>query len=152
MTVEEAAATRLPPAYRETEGDCSGAAVFHLQGELAAATAAELRRGLGGAMGETAVLLDLSGVTFVDQVGLGVIMGVIRRIRELGGRVAISSAEPRRGIARALRLAGADRLVWLADSPAGAMDWLSRRTEEANAPDPFGLGPDGLSRHADQPS
>ena len=125
MSSDAVVGVRTAPACRVSAGTYSGTAVFHLQGDLVAATAAELRRELAGAVGETAVLLDMTGVAFLDPVGLSVIMAVVLRVREQGGRIAIAGADPRRGVGRALRTAGADRLVRTADSPNTALEWLT---------------------------
>jgi len=103
----------------------SGTAVFHLQGELDSASAEGLRVELNASVGESMVLFDLTGVVSIDSVGIGVLLGAIRGIHEGGGVVAIGGADSRGGITAALRTAGVDRLVFLSDSPAGAMQWLS---------------------------
>jgi len=90
-----------------------------------------------------AVLLDMTGVAFLGQVGLGVIMGVVRRVREQGGRVASAGADSRRGVARALRTAGADRLIGTTDTPDRALEWLTSPVlPEFGPPDPSPTGPD----------
>ena len=99
----------------------SPVAVFDLQGELNGSRAAKLRAELSGAVGERAVLLDLTEVAFIDPVGLGVLLGAIRQIHDRGGMVAIVAADPRRGIARGLQTSGVDGLVVLADSRAEAL-------------------------------
>ncbi|HUZ43365.1 MAG TPA: STAS domain-containing protein [Acidimicrobiales bacterium] len=111
-------------ASRVTSSSFSDAAVFHLQGDLDRGTAAGLRVELRAAVGEAMVLLDLTGVVFIDSIGVGVLLGAIRSIHERGGVVAIGGADSRRGIAGALRSAGVERLVFLSESPAGAMEWL----------------------------
>lgn len=147
MSSDAAVGVGTEPACRVNAGTYSGTAVFHLQGDLVAATAGELRRELAGAVGETAVLLDMTGVAFVDPVGLGVIMGVVRGVREQGGRVAIAGADTRRGVARALRTAEADCLVRTADSPDRALEWLTSPVpSELDPPAPSRRGPDGPGR------
>lgn len=130
-----ASATVQPSACRVTAGTFGETWVFHLQGELDARTAAGLRIELGEAVGKASVLLDLTGVVFLNAVGMGVLLGAIRRIQEHGGLVAIAGAEPRRGIDGALRGAGVDRLVFVADTPSGALEWLNHtdRRQPASA-------------------
>lgn len=129
---------RSPSAYRVTQSSLSGAAVFHIQGELDAATAAGLRRELGEAVGLPAVLVELTGVGLIDSIGLGVLVGIIRRVHEHGGAVAIAGASARRGIAAALLAAGIDRLVFVADAPAGALEWLLKTQDSAPTVSPAG--------------
>lgn len=107
-----------------TAGSFAGTAVFHLQGDLDRGSAAGLRIKLQAAVGESMVLFDLTGVVFIDSIGVGVLLGAIRSIHEHGGVVAIGGVDSRRGIAGTLRTAGVERLVFLSDSPAGAMQWL----------------------------
>jgi len=116
-------AARSSSACRVTAGSYPGAAVYHVQGELDSATAGDARAGLAAAVGEATVLLELSGVGFIDTVGLGALLGVVRRIHEAGGLVAIS--EPRAGVMSVLLMAGVDRLVFIADSAAAAAAWIS---------------------------
>ena len=147
MSTDAAVNLRTAPACRVSAGTHAGTTVLHLQGDLVAATAGGLRRELAQAVGETAVLLDMTGVAFVDAVGLGVIMGVVRRIREQGGRVAIAGADPRRGVGRALETAGADRLVRTTDSPSRALEWLtSPVSPEFDPPGPSRPGTGGPDR------
>ena len=121
MTPDEPTAVVAPSATRVTVARYSGTAVLHIQGELDAVTAPALRADLADAAGEATVLLDLTGVGLIDSAGLGALLGVIRGIHEHGGRVA-AVAGP--ATARALRSAGVDRLVFLADSPVTGLGWL----------------------------
>jgi len=99
--------------------------VFHLRGDLTAASAAALRRDLGPAAGRRAVLLDLTEVEFIDPIGLGVILGTIHSIHQQGGAVAIAGARPQRGLPTALRAAGINGLVSLTESVDAAVAWLN---------------------------
>ncbi|NPV28571.1 MAG: anti-sigma F factor antagonist [Firmicutes bacterium] len=55
------------------------------------------------------ILFNLGGVTFIDSSGLGVILGRYRKVKENGGKVAISDVPPR--ISRILELSGITRLI-----------------------------------------
>jgi len=100
------------------------AAVFHVQGELNATTAAALRLELSAAVGQPAVLLDFSAVAFIDSIGFGSLVWILRKIHERGGVVAISGADARRGVVAALVNAGLDGQVFVAGSPKEGLDWL----------------------------
>jgi len=100
------------------------AAVFHVQGELNATTAAALRLELSAAVGRPAVLLDLSAVEFIDSIGFGSLVWILRKIHENGGVVAISGADARRGVPAALAHARLDGLVFVAGSSTEGLDWL----------------------------
>jgi anti-sigma B factor antagonist len=79
-------------------------------GELDAFGASQFRQALAGlAFTGGLVLLDLTGVGFVDSAGLGALVGGIRRVRELGGDIAVVCPKPR--LAQLLHTTGFDRLV-----------------------------------------
>ncbi|HZT66584.1 MAG TPA: STAS domain-containing protein [Acidimicrobiales bacterium] len=98
-------------------------AVLHIQGELVAGSVGALRAQLAGTLGSSRVLLELSGVTWLDSVGLGALIGAVRTIHEAGGRVALAGA--RTAIDTLLRSAGIDRLVVLAGSAEAAYHSLA---------------------------
>jgi anti-sigma B factor antagonist len=101
-------------------------AVLHLQGELVAGSAGTLRAELARAIGLPRVLLELSGVTWLDSVGLGALIGAARHIREAGGEVAMAGAKP--SVAALLHSAGMDHLVKVTDSAEEALRHLGDRT------------------------
>ena len=61
------------------------------------ATAPQLREALHGviAQGQATVVLDLLGVTFLDSTALGVLVGGLKRCRELGGELHVVVADAR---------------------------------------------------------
>ncbi|MHB8296215.1 MAG: STAS domain-containing protein [Acidimicrobiales bacterium] len=61
------------------------------------------------------LLIDLTGVSFMDSTGIGVLAACIRRSREGGGRVALCPGRP--FLARVLKVTGIDRLVMLVERP-----------------------------------
>jgi anti-sigma B factor antagonist len=87
----------------------SGYTVCRAVGELDGASAPRLREALTGDPAPDRLVIDLTGVSFVDSAGLGALIGGIRRTREASGAVAIST--PRPGLTRVLRTAGFDRIV-----------------------------------------
>ncbi len=84
-----------------------------VEGELDLSTAAAFReaidKGLGGADGAKHLVLNLSGLTFVDSSGLGVILGRYRRLSERGGRLV--AADVPSHIMRLLSLSGLQRII-----------------------------------------
>ncbi len=54
------------------------------------------------------LMLDFSGVSFMDSSGIGLIMGRYRLMSESGGKVSVSGASPVN--ARMIKLAGLGRL------------------------------------------
>ena len=57
---------------------------------------------------ETTVI-DLSGVSFMDSAGLGLILGRYTKIKELGGKLIV--ANPDSEAEKILKLAGAEKLI-----------------------------------------
>jgi anti-sigma B factor antagonist len=66
-----------------------------------------------------AVVIDLSGVGFIDGAGLGALVGTIRRCRDKATSVALCS--PRPTVARALASAGLDRIAPMAATVSEAL-------------------------------
>lgn len=73
-----------------------GWTVVSITGELDVATAPRLRNEVVrlASAGHTCVVLDLGGVDFIDSTGLGVVVGSLKRVRSLGGELALARAEP----------------------------------------------------------
>lgn len=92
-------------------------------GELDAFTVSQFRQALSELASSPRLLIDLSGVPFVDSAGLGALIGGIRRVRELGGEVAVSST--RATLTRLLRTTGFDRIVTVAETLEAAVASLT---------------------------
>lgn len=78
-------------------------------GELDAFSVAEFREHLAGLAGRAAVIIDLSGVPFMDSAGLGALIGGIRKIREAEGEVVVVCDRP--AVLRLLHTTRFDRMV-----------------------------------------
>jgi anti-sigma B factor antagonist len=87
----------------------AGCTVCRPVGELDAFTVSQFRQALAELASSAHLLIDLSGVPFVDSAGLGALIGGIRSVRELGGDVAVAC--PRATLTRLLRTTGFDRIV-----------------------------------------
>ena len=83
-------------------------------GELDAFTVSQFRQALAEMAGKGRLLIDMSGVPFVDSAGLGALIGGIRRARELGGDVSVACNRPT--LTRLLRTTGFDRIVTVAET------------------------------------
>jgi anti-sigma B factor antagonist len=89
----------MPPAGQfrlDLEHGPDGAMVLVLYGDADLHVAPELRERLTRTIeeGATALVVDLSDVTFVDSMALGVLLGAMKRIRAVGGRLRLVVARP----------------------------------------------------------
>jgi len=78
----------------ESAGD--GAHIIRLSGEIHVSTAPEFTQRLSAAIdsGKTAIVLDMSGVEFIDSTGLSVLLNGLRLVTAMRGRMAIVCANP----------------------------------------------------------
>ena len=83
-------------------------------GELDAFTVGQFRESLNDLGSAGRLLIDLSGVPFLDSAGLGALIGAVRRSREAGGDVAVYGARP--AVARLLHTTGFDRVASVSDN------------------------------------
>jgi anti-sigma B factor antagonist len=103
----------------------SGYTICRPVGELDAFTVSQFRQTLAELASSPRLLIDMSGVPFVDSAGLGALIGGIRRARELGGDVAVACSRPT--LTRLLRTTGFDRIVTVAESVEEAEAALGAR-------------------------
>lgn len=87
-------------------------------GELDAFTVSQFRQSLAELASNPRILIDMSGVPFVDSAGLGALIGGIRRARELGGDVAVACNRPT--LTRLLHTTGFDRIVTVTETVESA--------------------------------
>lgn len=129
-TVEAAPGTTLAalprPSHmewtRKGQGDCmlsiyaddtaEGHILLRPIGELEAFTVPCFRQAVSELTSPADLVIDLSGVPFIDSAGLGALIGAIRRTRELGGQVSLACE--RSNLIRLLRNTGFDRIVLVA--------------------------------------
>jgi anti-sigma B factor antagonist len=95
-----------------------GTIVCHLTGELDASTASFLREAAGSFAAAARVVVDAGGVPFIDSAGLGALIGLVRRVRDAGGAVAVTTQ--REPVRRLLGVAGFDRIAPLTATIAEA--------------------------------
>jgi anti-sigma B factor antagonist len=91
--------------------DQDGWRVLAARGQLDVATAPQFRQTLVEAQygGNTRVVVDLDGVEFIDSMGLGVLVGGVKRARSHEGRLIVVCAQPR--IRRLFEVTGLDGVL-----------------------------------------
>jgi anti-sigma B factor antagonist len=76
--------------------------------------------------GRRRLVLDLSTVTFIDSTAIGVLMGAVMRLDELGGgSVAVVCAEENKRVLRIFEIVGIDSLLELHSSREEAISALA---------------------------
>lgn len=105
-----------------TERPSPDTAIIAVGGEIDIFTAPDVRRvGLEAVTdGATRVILDLSRTTFLDSTGLGVIIGLSKRVRPSGGDVVIVNIDA--GIARTFEITGLNEIFRICETRAEALE------------------------------
>ncbi|WP_370891031.1 STAS domain-containing protein [Janibacter sp. GXQ6167] len=85
--------------------------VVTVTGEIDVASTGALRRALtaAGDEGERQVVADLSGVTFIDSSGIGVLIGRTKAMHREGGALAVVATHER--VLRTFALTGVDQVL-----------------------------------------
>lgn len=103
-----------------------GWTVVAVVGELDVATAPRLRQEVqrvvgtrSGSAAGPAIVLDLSGVDFLDSTGLGVIVGALKRVRTQGGDLRLAGAPHR--VVRVFEITRLDEVLPMHDDVAAAI-------------------------------
>jgi anti-sigma B factor antagonist len=98
--------------------------VVKVQGEVDVYTAPmmkeEVQRSIDA--GLTRVVVDLSGVAYMDSSGLGVLIGALKRAREGGGDLIVSAPNAR--ITRIMDVTGLGRIFNVHTATDGALKSL----------------------------
>ncbi len=97
--------------------------VIKVTGELDLVVADEFRRVVDPELDRRQVknlVINLSGVSFIDSSGLGVILGRYKKLSQNGGKIWI--AEPRPSVRKILELSGFPRIIPFFDSEKKALE------------------------------
>ena len=86
------------------------ACVAYLEGELDVSTSERLRAELLTLIddGCRSLVIDMSELTLIDSTGLGVLVGVLKRMLQHGGDMALKA--PRRSAQKVFAITGLDRV------------------------------------------
>lgn len=91
--------------------------IFELNGELDIAFGPGLRGQIIGVLRDLEpdrLILDLTGLTFIDSSGLGVLVWAHHQLAERGSRLCLAAPGPQ--VQRVLQISGLDRLLHLYDT------------------------------------
>lgn len=86
----------------------------YLSGELDHHSAREMREAIDSAIElniPEILVLDFSGISFMDSSGIGLVMGRFRNLQRLGAQLHITGTSPQ--ITKIMKLAGIERLAKL---------------------------------------
>ena len=103
------------------ESSDGGAHVIRVRGEIHVSTAPEFTQRLTGAIdsGKTAIVLDMSGVEFIDSTGLSVLLNGLRLVTQMHGRMAIVCTNPT--VLRLFQITSLDETFDIFDDRAAAI-------------------------------
>jgi anti-sigma B factor antagonist len=106
----DSASTRMTFDFSLREERAPGAHVIAVSGEVDIFTAPELKRAIGAAIdsGARAIVVDLSDTRFLDSTALGVLIGAVKRLRLVDGRMVIVNTEP--STAKTFEITGLDQI------------------------------------------
>jgi len=97
-------------------------------GEIDYAASPQLRERLADCViaGKRRLMLDLSAVTFIDSTAIGVLVGAVMRMHELGGgSLAVVCNEENKRVLRIFEIAGVESLIELHYSREEALSALA---------------------------
>ena len=99
-------------------------AVIAVHGVIDLFTAPELKSAIAAAVndGRPRVVVDLTGTTFLDSSGLGVLVGALQRLRDHGGALSIVNVDE--AIARTFSITGLDQILAIRDTCDDAVQAL----------------------------
>lgn len=99
-----------------------GIVVLTIRGSMDLTTSPRLRDSMVRLIdqGHSRLVLELSGVDLIDSIGLGVIVGLVHRLRPYDGSLAIAAPSPQ--ARKVLEITQLVRVVTPYDSTEGAVD------------------------------
>lgn len=105
----------------------AGVHVISVAGEVDIFTAPELKRAMAAAVdgGARNLVVDLSDTRFLDSTALGVLIGAVKRLRPLDGRLVIVNTEP--STAKTFEITGLDQIFTIVARRDEALAGLDAR-------------------------
>ena len=108
--------------FQVAREDAGGVAVLAVHGELDLECAPALKEALVEAIGEhpgERIVVDLEGLDFIDSVGLGILLGGLKRARTVDGDLVLVATG--RNVLRVLELTGLVRVFEIHPGRAEAL-------------------------------
>lgn len=102
--------------------------VIELEGEVDVYTAPQLKQQMIGLLesGARELVVDLSKVDYLDSTALGVLIGGLKRMREMDGNMVLVCPSPR--IRRVFEITGLDKIFEIYNSEADAREVMGKET------------------------
>jgi anti-sigma B factor antagonist len=112
--------------------------IFHLEGEIDLHYAPALRSLVQGKLQQRrpALVLDLSGVSFIDSTGISVMLEYLRDAGEFSGRLLI--AGPTEHVRTVFEIVGLTKVLSICDNVGAAVDAVRAGSEAAAVQPLFG--------------
>jgi len=109
------------PLKIESRPAGEGAVVLALIGEVDVSNTAQVREAALKLLsdGVTKLVIDLTATEYMDSAGLGMLVGLQKRMKESGGRMAIAGAGPR--VERLFAITGLNQIFALYGEVAAAL-------------------------------
>lgn len=96
----------------EQDGERS---VLRVRGELDVYTSPRLRQAIVDLVtaGQTDITVEMSELAFIDSTGLGVLVGALRRVREVSGELRLVGVRP--NVFRAFEITGLTKVFSISE-------------------------------------
>lgn len=105
-----------------------GVPMIELEGEVDVYTAPQLKQQVIGVLesGAKELIVDLTKVDYLDSTALGVLIGGLKRMREVDGNMMLICPSPR--IRRVFEITGLDKIFDIYDTQADAERAIGKET------------------------
>jgi len=102
--------------------------IIQLEGEVDVYTAPQLKQQMIGLLegGAREMVVDLSRVDYLDSTALGVLIGGLKRMREMNGNMVLICPSPR--IRRVFEITGLDKIFDIYNSEEDAREVMGKET------------------------